>query len=194
MLEALMKQQQTSHYCKGPHPKKTLKPESGAIEPYLDKGWVWQKKINGRRLQIVILPTGELEFWTRSGTPHTWKVPEEIVKAFQQLYMPTKGWNTIEGEWVKGKVYLFDILVLEGKLLSNLCYTERHKILNKPFIFPFLSVLPYSTSLKEAIKTLKCTDPMIEGVVLKSPYPGLGDHNIVRCRRDYSVFWDLSFT
>lgn len=182
MFEAIMKQDR-SHFTKGSHPKATIEPTATAIEPFLLQGWIWQQKINGRRLQVVLLADGSYQAWTRQGHVFSLKIPCEVIGSLLNFFGPSKKWTIIEGEWLKGKLYLFDILVQEGVSLTNLTYKERHKLLKRDYILPYMQLLPIKTSLKEALQILNDKDSIVEGIVLKSPHPGITDHHIVRCRK-----------
>lgn len=183
LFEVAMKKER-QYFVKGPHPKTTIPNSSTAIQQFIDQGWIWQLKINGRRLQIVLLADGRYQAWTRHGKPFSTKIPAQVIASLFQFFGPQKSYTIIEGEWLDGKYYLFDMLVKEGKSLSNLTYKERHSLLKRDYILPYMALLPLKTSVKEAMKVLLCEDDRtVEGIVLKSPHPGMTHHHIVRCRK-----------
>jgi ATP-dependent DNA ligase len=97
-----------------------------------DIGWIAEVKKNGWRALPITDEEGKLTLWTRHKTLLTGPSPE--LKATLADMMPAG--TILDGEFinnrtksVKGKLYLFDILMLEGRLLVDLSLRERRQIL-----------------------------------------------------------------
>jgi len=113
--------------CK-PNP---LSPESryfGLLDN--DVRWIAEVKKNGWRC-LVEKSAGKVVLWTRHGT----QIPEPVPELRESLRgLPDD--TVLDGEFVhyrtrtvKGALYLFDILSLEGEPLVNLPLSERRKAL-----------------------------------------------------------------
>lgn len=156
----------------GPYPKNSMEHNEKNMRWLLDRGWLGQKKINGKRITIHVTAKGVF-YLTRNGTKHTESVPSILDKEFQRL-----SFCVLEGEWLNGSIFLFDVLSENGKTLSDMGYRERHKLLCRKFKYfgnPY--VLPYSTSL---VLLTKWMSEHIEGLVWRSPLPGLDCSKIIR--------------
>jgi ATP-dependent DNA ligase len=187
MLEELVAMAKECRFIKTAHPVASCPPRPDAVVRFLKKGWIAQEKINGRRLQVHVSREGELRFYTRQGTPHTMVVPDPIRKILVDYYRPNAGdWNALEGEWVPSqqKLYLFDFIIENDKLLSGLCYLDRWKMLRRDFISPNVAVLKWHVKLPEVMKILQSSDEVIEGVVFKHNTTSFEDRTIVRCRKN----------
>lgn len=183
-----MKSSSQSRYIKGPHPKASIPPKSEIIKEFLSLGWIFQQKINGRRIQIHIprCPIKEIICYTRQGSLHTIPLSSNIQDVIRAYYAPKQGeWNVLEGEFVPqlDKVFLFDVLVHEDKLLTHLNFKSRHSLLKRAFISPYLSILKTFTSIKDAVRILAGKEDWIEGIIFKSDSIGFDDRSVVRCRK-----------
>ena len=111
----------------------TLTPASPLFDELdRDIGWIAEVKKNGWRAMPTKDEDGKLTIWTRHKTLIKDAVPE-LREALAGM-MPTG--TILDGEFlnnrtkgVKGKLYLFDILMLEGKPLLDLPLRERRQIL-----------------------------------------------------------------
>jgi ATP-dependent DNA ligase len=102
-----------------------------------DIGWIAEVKKNGWRALPITDEEGNLTLWTRHRTLLTGPSPE--LKAVLADMMPAG--TILDGEFinnrtkgVKGKLYLFDILMLEGRLLVDLTLRERREMLDSIII------------------------------------------------------------
>jgi hypothetical protein len=173
------------------HPKTEIKPHATTIQKILDAGWVGQLKIHGHRAQIHIPADPLLEpyVFNRQGKIHKKLLPKPVVAELRRLFTPKCQWNVIDAEWLKSndKLFVFDLLKLNGETLVRLNYAERWNLLPRSFISPSISVLPVLTNLKQCLEALENPEPNIEGLVFKSQSsPGFEDTSIVRCRRQAS--------
>ena len=111
----------------------SLTPESKLFDELdRDIGWIAEVKKNGWRALTITDKEGRLTLWTRHKTLLTGPSPE--LKAELSGMIPAV--SILDGEFinnrtkgVKGKLYLFDILMVEGKLLLDLPLRERRQIL-----------------------------------------------------------------
>jgi ATP-dependent DNA ligase len=111
----------------------TLTPDSKLFDELdRDIGWIAEVKKNGWRALPTKDESGSLTIWTRHKTLIKDAVPE-LREALAEM-MPAG--TILDGEFinnrtkgVKGKLYLFDIIMLEGKLLIDMLLRERRKIL-----------------------------------------------------------------
>jgi ATP-dependent DNA ligase len=111
----------------------TLTPDSKLFDELdRDIGWIAEVKKNGWRALPITDGEGKLTLWTRHKTLIKEPVPE-IREALSGMMSPG---TILDGEFinnrtkgVKGKLYLFDILMLEGRLLVDLPLRERRRIL-----------------------------------------------------------------
>lgn len=173
------------------HPKTEIKPHVDTIQKILDAGWVGQLKIHGHRAQIHIPadPRVEPYAYNRQGRVHKKLLPKPVVSELRRLFTPERQWNVIDAEWLKAtdKLFVFDLLKLNGETLVRLNYAERWSLLPRAFISPSISVLPVLTNLKQCLEALENPEVYIEGLVFKSQSsPGFEDTSIVRCRKPAS--------
>ena len=110
-----------------------LSPDSPLLDE-LDRSaeWVAEVKKNGWRALPTKSEGGKFELWTRHDTLIT--EPAELAREALSGMMPDG--TILDGEFihyrtatVKGRMYLFDIIMLEGKLLTDLPFRERRRIL-----------------------------------------------------------------
>lgn len=177
-----------SVFIKAMHPKAEIRPEALAIQKILKAGWVGQLKIHGHRAQIHIsadakkLPIA----YNRQGQRHKLPIPPGMVKELRRLFTPETGWNVIDAEWLKPekKLFVFDVLKLNNKVLRGLTYLERYDLLPRSFLSPHISVLPLLRDQAACLKAMATPGDHIEGLVFKSTTTtGFADSSIVRCRR-----------
>ena len=174
------------------HPKTSLAPTEKTVARYLADGWWGQRKVNGRRAQVHV--EGELvQLWTRQGTVHTTVATEQLRDELRR-YVGGRTYTVLDGEWLQGKLYLFDILRSDGRLLNNLNYRDRYELLKEPFISPVIQVLPVYRTARQCWQELQSKDPGGEGLVFRDPRArGWFDGAIVRCRRE-GALWSLTST
>ncbi|MGC2423193.1 MAG: RNA ligase family protein [Nitrospirota bacterium] len=111
----------------------TLTPDSKLFDELdRDIGWIAEVKKNGWRALPTKSEDGSLTIWTRHKTLIKDAVPE-LREALANM-MPNG--TILDGEFinnrtkgVKGKLYLFDIIMLEGKSLIDMPLRERRKML-----------------------------------------------------------------
>ena len=111
----------------------TLTPDSKLFDELdRDIGWIAEVKKNWWRALPTKDEGGNLTIWTRHKTLIKDAVPE-LREALAEM-MPQS--TILDGEFVnnrtkgiKGKLYLFDIIMLEGRLLVDLPLRERRQVL-----------------------------------------------------------------
>lgn len=165
-------------YIKIYHPKKSMQPTRETIQTVLGAGWVAQAKKNGYRCQIHRTDEG-LKNYTRQGSLHTRQLPLEIQ---EQLMAVLPVGTAVVGEWVhhEGRLYLFDLIKKDGKILDRDSYEERYKLL--PDVVGIVSVLPLLRDTDKAFSELQKESN--EGLVFKTLFGKITDDNsIIRCRR-----------
>jgi ATP-dependent DNA ligase len=175
-----------SVFIKAMHPKTEISPSRESVEKILKAGWVGQMKIHGHRAQIHLHPTEESIAYNRQGRPHKMLLPDEITQELRRVFEPENDWTVIDTEWLKpeGKLFVFDVLKLNGKLLRTMNYQERWKLLPKLYISPHVQTLPMITSAEKCMEVLARKEEHIEGLVFKSvTTKGFEDTSIVRCRK-----------
>lgn len=178
----------TPNYIRAMHPKKGIRPSPEVISKILRSGWVAQKKINGHRAQIHLLagaPEGTVVY-NRQGRPHKIPLPEKTIGELFRIFKPAAGWTVLDGEWIKkiNRVYIFDLLKKDGETLRNLTYEQRHALLPRDYISPFVRTLPILRTLETCLLALEQPDDSVEGLVFKSPTrKGFEDSSIIRCRK-----------
>lgn len=96
-----------------------------------DAGWIAEVKKNGWRA-LPVKSEGEITIWTR----HKTLITEPVLNIRSALKRIVPEGTILDGEFInnrtrniKGRLYLFDIIMLEGKLLTNLPLKERRRIL-----------------------------------------------------------------
>lgn len=177
-----------SVFIKAMHPKTEISPTLSAVEKMLKAGWVGQMKIHGHRAQIHLSadPKEDPIAYNRQGRPHKMLLPPETVKELRRVFELESDWTVIDAEWLKpkNKLYVFDILKLNGKILRGLPYLERWKLLPRLYISRHVQTLPVITTAEKCMEVLSKEDSDIEGLVFKSGHSkGFGDTSIVRCRK-----------
>jgi ATP-dependent DNA ligase len=177
-----------SPFIKAMHPKTNILPKPEAIVRILNLGWVGQMKVDGHRAQIHLCadPKQPVVAYNRHGEPHKKLLPASVTKELRRVFAPVSGWNVIDTEWVKPahKLFVFDILKKDGKLLRHCNYAERHALLPREYLSPHLVTLPLLTKIERCLELLERQDPYCEGLVFKSlTTPGFLDTSIIRCRR-----------
>ena len=178
------KQVPISSYIPAMHPKTEIAPTRASVEKTLKAGWLGQAKIHGHRAQIHLSATSAIVY-NRQGRTHAKALSPEIVAELRRLLPPREGFNVFDAEWLKpeNKIYLFDLLKQDGRLLNRLTYRERHALLPRGFISPHVTTLPILTTVERCMETLASEDPLIEGLVFKADRKGFEDTSIVRCRK-----------
>lgn len=177
-----------SAFIRAMHPKTEINPSRASIEKILKAGWVGQTKIHGHRAQIH-LPADTSEdalAFNRQGRLHKKLLPPEIVDELRRIFNLKTGWTVIDSEWLKSedKLFIFDVLKFNNKLLRTLNYGERFKLLPRAYISPHVQTLPLLTTVDKCMEVLSDPDEDIEGLVFKSiQTKGFEDTAIVRCRK-----------
>ncbi|MGE0633759.1 MAG: hypothetical protein AB7O96_15200 [Pseudobdellovibrionaceae bacterium] len=177
-----------SVFIKAMHPKTEISPTVASVEKILKAGWVGQMKVHGHRAQIHLPadPNEEAIAYNRQGRPHKKLLPDEIVQELRRIFQPKEGWTVIDSEWLKpeNKLFVFDVLKLDDKLLRTMTYSERWKLLPKLYISPNVQTLPLLSTSAKCMEVLARTEEYIEGLVFKSlNTKGFEDSSIVRCRK-----------
>jgi ATP-dependent DNA ligase len=183
-----LKTMSPSVFIKAMHPKTEISPTLPSIEKILKAGWVGQMKIHGHRGQIHIPadPQEDTIAYNRQGRPHKKLLPDEIIQELRRVFDLESDWTVIDTEWLKpeNKLFVFDILKLNGKLLRTLSYAERWKLLPKLYISRHVQTLPILTTADKCMEVLARKEEYIEGLVFKSlDSKGFADTSIVRCRK-----------
>lgn len=178
----------SSRFLRPMHPKTEVRPDISVIKRILNRGWCAQVKMHGHRAQIHISsdPNKDLLVYNRQGALHKKTMEPKLVNALRALFSPKQGWNAIDAEWLKPeqKIYVFDYLMYQDKVLSDLTYAQRWDILPRVFSSDCIHVLPLIHSASDCMDVLNSTDEKIEGLVLKSlGTPGFQDTSIIRCRK-----------
>lgn len=178
----------SSIFLRPMHPKTAIRPDPQAIQRILALGWVAQLKIHGHRAQIHIPAdeSAEIIAFNRHGSRHKKALSPSIQKELRRVFAPKEGWNVIDTEWLKpeDKIYVFDIIKQEGKLLRHLAFPQRWKLLPRAYLSPHLSTLPLLTTQAECLKALASNAPHVEGLVFKAgTRAGFADSSILRCRK-----------
>jgi hypothetical protein len=175
-----------SRFVRAPHPKTEIAPTAEAVGKILKAGWIGQRKVHGHRVQLHIPadPDDQILAFNRQGRLHTKELSPEIISEIRRVLAPKKGWNIVEGEWLKPKdlIYLFDFIKKDGELLNRRSYADRYRELPRDYLSPHLRTLPVFTTVERCMELLASEDPETEGLVFKSASPGFGDTTIIRCR------------
>ena len=139
--------------------------------------WIGEKKINGWR--CCIFRENRVYLMTRHNT--FVKEPMEELKAYILQTVPKD--TILDGELIhyrtktdKKRYYLFDILMLKGKLLNKLPLSERRKILEDTIKEPpdFMELSQWVRIGKKNLYYQSINNDLNEGIVLKkldSVYP-----------------------
>lgn len=177
-----------STFIKAMHPKTEVKPTPLSIQKILNSGWVGQMKVHGHRTQVHLPADPELEpvVYNRQGQPHKKILPDRIAAELRRIFELRNDWTVIDAEWLKpeGKLFIFDMLKLDGKLLRSLSYADRYALLPKSYISPHVKTLPLLTTLAKCMEVMERPEAYVEGLVFKSlDSKGFNDTSIVRCRK-----------
>jgi hypothetical protein len=177
-----------SIFIKAMHPKTEISPTQASVEKILKAGWLGQMKIHGHRAQIHLSanPKDDPIAYNRQGRPHKMLLPIEITQELRRIFNLESGWTVIDSEWLKpeGKLFLFDILKRDDKVLRSLTYQQRYAFLPKSYISPHIKTLPLLDTTEKCMKVLESKEEHIEGLVFKSPTTkGFEDTAIIRCRK-----------
>jgi ATP-dependent DNA ligase len=139
--------------------------------------WVAEKKWNGNRLQLHVLPGREFQFWNRHGEKLNYTPSEEVEDVLNCFPWP-KGYCLLDGELrhnkvvgVKHLIVLYDVFIWDRKLLTGLTFRERRREYLENIIgygYSSISVPEwyyhgFGYAFNEVID-----DPEIEGLVIKN--------------------------
>jgi hypothetical protein len=163
-----------------PRPENRILP--GLIPSFERRGWVCQLKKNGTCSLAFVDATGTVIFKTRHNEDHkAWTPTPDIILFFSQFRNSIFVFELLhsKGGGVKNTVYIFDLLMYDGKYLVGMSLRERLDILEKLKIdVPNISVAEtYTTGFLSIFQNL--TNPLDEGIVLKRP-----DAPLEMCFRD----------
>ena len=175
-------------FIRAMHPKREVQPKPETLQRLLGLGWVGQTKIHGHRCQLHISSKTEepIVAYTRIGKHHTRPLTPAMEKEVRRLFTPKRGWNVIDAEWYKpeDKLYVFDFLKKEDKILKLLTFPERFKLLPREYISPRVMTLPLLKDEVSCLKVLSSPRKDVEGLVFKSmARKGFADTSIIRCRK-----------
>jgi len=177
-----------SAFIRAAHPKKGIRPDPEAIRRVLEAGWAGQLKIHGHRCQLHVPsdPNQKIMAYNRQGRTHRKAVTPAMEREIRRLFTPERGWNVLDAEWLKpeDKLFVFDFLRREGKLLSGLPFPERWALLPRAYLSPHVSTLPVIRTVKGCLEALASPAPHVEGLIFRSlTTRGFGDTSIIRCRK-----------
>ena len=179
----------------------------------MKKDWRADIKMNGTCTVLSYEPqTGQLEPWTRHHTPHILWQPNLDSPCLRSLRKLSGGLFVLVGELLHSKVkgirdtlYLFDVLVADGKDLVGQTLAERRSILHG--LWPETPGLHYNVvderlwtanlldcNFRDLFNSLK--NPENEGIVLKNQNAplepcyreGANASWQVKCRRPTKVY------
>lgn len=117
------------------------RPNGSIVPDTLDKypGWWGQRKWNGTRNLLIVLPDGSYELWNRHREQHKqYKVTSMMDKSIKEMISKLKKgvFHVFDGELMdaktktlKDRIVMYDVLVYEGFYLLGTTYRERYKIL-----------------------------------------------------------------
>jgi ATP-dependent DNA ligase len=116
-----------------PRPDGSIPPDT--IQKY--PGWVGQRKWNGTRNLIFVMPDGSYELWNRHRQQHKqYKVSASMQNSLQELISKLERgvFHVFDSELMdakttklKDKIVLYDVLVHDGMYLLGTTYKERYK-------------------------------------------------------------------
>lgn len=168
-----------------PRPTKTVMPDFlGIVEK---QGWICQVKKNGTCTVIEYdAASGSVKAWTRHNEPHKQWTPDLSGPCLRKLKELTGGTYILVGELLHSKVpgirdtlYLFDILVHDGKSLVGASYRERLGLLfslweikeQNPHYVKVDERLWIANSFRSGFRNLfdSLVSPEDEGLVMKNP-------------------------
>lgn len=175
-----------SRFIKPIHPKTEISPNEAAIKKVIAAGWWGQPKIHGHRAQIHISCDEPCLVYNRQGNLHKESLSQELEAELRRIFAPQKDWTVIDAEWLKPakKIFVFDVLKHEGKILDSLGFEERYDLIPKAYLSPHISTLPVFKTVERCMNYLSGDLPtFVEGLVFRSPTTrGFSDSAIVRCR------------
>ena len=182
------KKMQLPAFIRPIHPKTEINPDPPSIEKVLKLGWWGQTKIHGHRAQIHLHadPNVEPVAYTRSGKIHSKDLEPSIVSELRRVFKPQLAWSVVDVEWLKKeqKLYIFDYLKKDDKVLVSLSYRERYNLIPRDFISPHIEVLSILKNLNDCLAVLQDKRSWVEGLVFKSPNSyGFSDSSVVKCRK-----------
>ncbi len=177
-----------STFIKAMHPKTEISPTLASVEKILKAGWVGQMKVHGHRAQIHISAdeSEDVTVYNRQGKPHKMLLPPVIIKELRRILRLKDGWTVIDAEWLKpeNKLFIFDVLKQDDRILRPLSYEQRYKLLPRAYISPNVQTLPLYTTASKCMEILANEEEHVEGLVFKAPTTkGFEDTSIVRCRK-----------
>lgn len=144
-----------------------------------DPRWVAEPKYNGSRLLLAI-EGQEFDLWNRHGRRFDYRPPESLRSTLSDFGKKTRGICLFDGELrhnkvrgVKDRIVLWDVLMWNGKLLTDVPY--RHRRMYFPLEFQhngnFGFIQQHLGGNKTPFRDLFYTwtqDPEIEGMVIKN--------------------------
>ena len=155
-------------FIRAMHPKTEIRPEPVAVRKILNLGWIGQVKVHGHRAQIHIPadPKKQIVVYNRHGQPHRKKLPDALDKELRRIFGPHDDWTVLDAEWLKDKdkIYVFDLLKLNGQSLRTYTYKERWELLPRVYRSDNIETLPVLRSVDECMETLASTDDRVEGL------------------------------
>jgi hypothetical protein len=187
-----------------PRPEQKVAPQ--LLSFYERRGWIGQLKKNGT-CTVIAARGDDVRFWTRHGEAHKqWTPKAEHI----ELFAGTPNWIVLVAELLHSKVpgirdhlYLFDVLVLDGKPLVGVTLRDRLKLLGPDSQWWALQqrgqvsiawTLDPGSNFRAAFESL--TAPEDEGIVLKNPEAKLrlmttatsNTDGQVKCRKPHKNF------
>lgn len=168
-----------------PRPTKAVMPDF--LKIIERQGWICQVKKNGTCTVLDYDPaTQKVQAWTRHGEAHKNWSPDLTTPCLRKLKELKGGRYQLVGELLHSKVpgikdtlYLFDILIADGKSLVGTDYQTRFALLHS--LWPKLHETPHydavdtrlwiATAYTSGFRVLfdSLVYPEDEGVVLKNP-------------------------
>jgi len=123
-----------------------------------DPFWLAERKYNGKRLQLHVLPLKpldfpsttylphtngvferEIQFWNRHGEQLPYQPSKEVIEALGNIPWPN-GYCLFDGELrdkkvvgVRDKIVLWDVFVWDGELLTDKTFLQRAEIMHDAF-------------------------------------------------------------
>jgi len=137
-----------------------------------------EKKYNGQRLELHFLPEPQhFEFWGREGERLTYMPDKNMIDALGKFKSKLTGYCMFDGELrhnktkgVQHKMVLYDVFMWDGRLLVDLDFEDRRKILENILKIedePIGITDQYDSHFKELFEGF-IKDPEIEGLVMKN--------------------------
>lgn len=117
------------------------RPDTSITSDTLEKypGWVAQRKWNGTRNLIYILPDGSYELYNRHKSPHkAYKITRSMDASIRELisrckpgvfYVFDSELMDAKTKKLKDKIVLYDALVFDGEYLLGATYEHRYGLL-----------------------------------------------------------------